>query len=233
MLHKLTVFAVLFTLLFAGGCGKKRDEGQPPPPPSEQRAPESQQPPAAQPAQPEQKNAPSPGEAKPPAERRAPEPSKSAPRPEGRSGTSATPPVPPPVASKPAPELPPRREAPPPQEPPKPAPPPAAAKPHAQPPAQPIVLTGAPLGAVRFDHSRHKVDCAICHHPSREPRPASAPQQPCTACHTKPPQAGMTTGKQAAFHNPAATAGTCIDCHKRSGGSAPIKCVQCHKRDNR
>ena len=95
-----------------------------------------------------------------------------------------------------------------------------------------VILKGAPMGGVKFEHAKHKVDCQTCHHPSREPRAASAPQQACTGCHTKPPQPGMKTGKQAAFHNPTATAGTCIDCHKKSGGAAPTKCVQCHKKEN-
>jgi competence protein ComEA len=103
---------------------------------------------------------------------------------------------------------------------------------NATPPAKPILLTGNPMGGVRFDHAKHSVACDICHHPSREPKPGSAPQQACTSCHTKPSQAGMKTGKQAAFHNPTATAGICIDCHKKSGGAAPTKCTQCHKKEN-
>ena len=102
----------------------------------------------------------------------------------------------------------------------------------ATPPAKPILLTGNPMGGVRFEHAKHSVACVTCHHPSREPKPGSAPQQACTSCHTKPPQAGMTTGKQAAFHNATATAGTCIDCHKKAGVVAPTKCMQCHKKEN-
>ncbi len=100
------------------------------------------------------------------------------------------------------------------------------------PPAKPILLTGNPMGAVRFDHAKHRVACTDCHHPARAPKEGSAPQQACTTCHTKPPQPGMKTGKQAAFHNPTATAGTCIDCHKKSGAAAPTKCAQCHKKEN-
>lgn len=117
----------------------------------------------------------------------------------------------------------------------QPAPPPtgqATSKQKATPPAKPILLTGNPMGGVRFEHAKHSVACETCHHPSREPKPGSAPQQACTSCHTKPSEAGMKTGKQAAFHNPTATAGTCIDCHKKSGGAAPTKCAQCHKKEN-
>lgn len=108
----------------------------------------------------------------------------------------------------------------------------ASTKPKATPPAKPILLTGSPMGGVRFEHSKHAIACETCHHPSREPKPGSALQQACTSCHTKPSQSGMKTGKQAAFHNPTATAGTCIDCHKKSGGAAPTKCAQCHKKEN-
>lgn len=107
-----------------------------------------------------------------------------------------------------------------------------AAKQKATPPAKPIILTGNPMGGVRFEHTKHPVACETCHHPSREPKPGKVAQQACTDCHTKPPQPGMKTGKQAAFHNAPATAGTCIDCHKKSGGAAPTKCTQCHKKEN-
>lgn len=109
---------------------------------------------------------------------------------------------------------------------------PATAKPKATPPSKPIVLKGAPMGGVKFEHAKHPVSCDNCHHPSREPKPGTAPQAACTSCHTSPPPAGMKTGKQAAFHNPTAAAGTCIDCHKKSGGNAPTKCMQCHKKEN-
>lgn len=110
----------------------------------------------------------------------------------------------------------------------------ASARPakSATPPAKPVVLTGSPMGGVKFDHSAHKFDCSTCHHAPRQPKPGTAAQEACTACHTKPAQAGMKTAKQAAFHNPTATAGTCIDCHKKSGGNAPTKCAQCHKKEN-
>lgn len=104
---------------------------------------------------------------------------------------------------------------------------------QSKPPDHPIILTGSPMGGVRFEHAKHAaVACETCHHPAREPRPGTAKQEACTSCHTKPAQPGMKTGKQAAFHNPTATAGTCIDCHKKSGGTAPTKCAQCHKKEN-
>lgn len=108
----------------------------------------------------------------------------------------------------------------------------SAAKQQPKPPAQPILLAGAPMGSVKFEHSKHPLACDTCHHASRPEKPATAPEEACTTCHTKPPQPGMKTGKQAAFHNPTATAGTCIDCHKKSGGDAPTKCLQCHKKEN-
>lgn len=108
----------------------------------------------------------------------------------------------------------------------------APAKQKATPPAKPILLTGNPMGGVRFEHAKHSVACDTCHHPARDPKKKSAPEEACTTCHTKPPQPGMKTGKQAAFHNATATAGTCIDCHKKSGGAAPTKCTQCHKKEN-
>jgi hypothetical protein len=108
----------------------------------------------------------------------------------------------------------------------------APAKVAKTPPAKPIVLTGSAMGGVKFDHSAHKFDCSTCHHAPRQPKPGTAAQEACTTCHTKPAQPGMKTAKQAAFHNPTASAGTCIDCHKKSGGNAPTKCSQCHKKEN-
>lgn len=99
-------------------------------------------------------------------------------------------------------------------------------------PGKPILLAGNPMGPVKFEHSKHQVACETCHHASRPEKPASAAQQGCTTCHTKPTAAGMKTGKQAAFHNASATAGTCIDCHKKSGAAAPTKCTQCHTKAN-
>lgn len=109
---------------------------------------------------------------------------------------------------------------------------PSATKAKAKPPSKAIVLTGAPMGGVRFEHAKHPVACDTCHHAPRQPKPGTAAQEACTSCHTKPVQAGMKTNKQGAFHNASATGGTCIDCHKKSGASGPTKCTQCHKKEN-
>ncbi len=106
-------------------------------------------------------------------------------------------------------------------------------------PKDTVILKGSPLGGVKFEHKLHvarvEEKCETCHHASKPEKPAKAPQQACTDCHTKPPQAGMKTGLQAAFHNPTAQAGTCIDCHKKqdaAGKKAPTKCMDCHKKEN-
>ncbi len=105
-------------------------------------------------------------------------------------------------------------------------------------PQTPIVLKGAPLGAVKFDHTTHlKVAgrCIVCHHASQPQKPLKSPQQVCTDCHTNPATPPVTTKVQAAFHNPTATSGLCVDCHKTedaSGKAAPVKCADCHKKGN-
>lgn len=124
--------------------------------------------------------------------------------------------------------------------------PPAAVKPDVppKPAATPqqkdvVMLTGSPLGGVRLQHKAHVEraggTCTACHHASRPQKPASAPQQVCSECHTKAATAPMKTKYQAAFHNPTAQAGTCIDCHKvenAKGKKAPLKCTECHKKEN-
>jgi hypothetical protein len=105
-------------------------------------------------------------------------------------------------------------------------------------PQGPILLKGAPMGAVKFDHTTHvKVagKCDVCHHASKRQKPLKSPQEACADCHTKPPTPPVTTSLQAAFHNPTATAGLCIDCHKRqnaSGKATPVKCAECHQKAN-
>jgi Class III cytochrome C family len=105
-------------------------------------------------------------------------------------------------------------------------------------PQGPILLKGAPMGAVKFDHTAHvKVagKCDVCHHASKPEKALKSPQQACADCHTKPPTPPVTTSLQAAFHNPTATAGLCIDCHKRqnaSGKATPVKCAECHQKAN-
>jgi hypothetical protein len=102
-----------------------------------------------------------------------------------------------------------------------------------------LILKGSPLGGVKFAHKEHSDKtggkCETCHHASKPEKPSTAPQQACRDCHTKPVQAGMKTGTQAAFHNPTAKAGTCIDCHVKmnaEGKTAPTTCVKCHMKSN-
>jgi Class III cytochrome C family len=105
-------------------------------------------------------------------------------------------------------------------------------------PTAPIILKGAPMGAVKFDHTAHlKVagKCEICHHPSKPQKPLKLPQEACTDCHTNPATPPVSTKLQAAFHNPTATSGLCIACHKTedaNGKAAPVKCADCHKKTN-
>lgn len=105
-----------------------------------------------------------------------------------------------------------------------------------KPPQGPLLLKGAPLGAVQFDHTAHlKVagKCAVCHHPSKPEKPLKSAQEACTDCHTKPATPPVSTNLQAAFHNPAATSGLCIDCHRTensNGKAAPVKCADCHQK---
>ncbi len=103
-------------------------------------------------------------------------------------------------------------------------------------PTAPIVLKGAPMGGVKFEHSKHTgIKCETCHHASKPEKPMKAAQEKCTDCHTKVATAPMKTKLQAAFHNPTATAGLCIDCHKAEaakGKKTPTKCADCHKKEN-
>ena len=105
-------------------------------------------------------------------------------------------------------------------------------------PSAPIVLQGATMGAVRFPHSAHTRvagKCEVCHHASKPEKPLKSQQQACTDCHTKPPTPPVTTSLEAAFHNPSASAGLCITCHKTEnarGKAAPVKCADCHKKDS-
>lgn len=103
-------------------------------------------------------------------------------------------------------------------------------------PQRPIVMKDAAIGVVTFDHEKHikaGAHCEDCHHPSKPQRTATRAQQACRDCHTKPTLAGMKTGRQAAFHNPMAKAGTCVDCHVKqaaAGKAMPSKCADCHKK---
>ncbi len=102
-----------------------------------------------------------------------------------------------------------------------------------------IIILPAPNGGVKFMHTAHskdrKIKCETCHHPSKTEKPATAAQQACRDCHTRVAKAPMKTKLQTAFHNPTATAGICIDCHKAEnakGMKAPTKCTECHKKEN-
>jgi Class III cytochrome C family len=104
-------------------------------------------------------------------------------------------------------------------------------------PTAPIVLKDGATGAVKFDHTSHlKVagKCGVCHHASKALKPLKSPQEPCTDCHTNPATPPVTTKLLAAFHNPTATSGLCIDCHRTedaNGKAAPVKCAECHKKN--
>jgi hypothetical protein len=102
-----------------------------------------------------------------------------------------------------------------------------------------MILTGAPMGGVRLEHKLHADrahnDCATCHHASKAEKPGSAAQQACSECHTKVAAAPMKTRYLAAFHNPTARSGVCVDCHKAEnakGKNAPLKCAECHQKEN-
>ena len=102
-----------------------------------------------------------------------------------------------------------------------------------------VVLKGAPMGGVKFDHKAHEKaaagKCETCHHAAKPEKAAKSAHENCQDCHTTTPTAPMKTKAQAAFHNPTATAGTCIDCHKAEnakGKKAPTKCTECHQKAN-
>jgi hypothetical protein len=101
-----------------------------------------------------------------------------------------------------------------------------------------VVMKGAPNGDVTFDHPAHVKavanKCDTCHHASKPEKPAKAAQENCTVCHTKQAVAPMKTKLQAAFHNPMAKTGVCVDCHLKAVAAgnkkAPAKCADCHKK---
>jgi len=110
----------------------------------------------------------------------------------------------------------------------------------AQTPKEPdsAVLTGAALGPVTFSHKAHTktygAKCETCHHPSKPEKALKAEHQKCTECHTKAATPPMKTKTQAAFHDPMAKKGTCVDCHVQSAAKGnkkvPAKCADCHKK---
>ena len=101
-----------------------------------------------------------------------------------------------------------------------------------------VILKGAPMGGVKFDHKAHEgrgAKCDTCHHAAKPEKAPKSAHEACQDCHTTTPAAPMKTKAQAAFHNPAATAGVCIDCHKAEnakGKKAPTKCMECHQKAN-
>lgn len=224
---------LLLAFLVVGGCtDQKRD------PPRSDPAPQAT--PSTAPDAKRAPEEPAPAAPVPPRPEAAPQRPKQEPSP----SPAAEPPAIVPEARKP-------ESAPPPKDEVKPAPK-EAAQPARKEAAKPVateskkavvsdvvVLTGSPLGGVRLEHELHAAragnTCATCHHASKPEKPLSAPQQACSDCHTKVAAAPMKTRYQAAFHNPTAQAGTCIDCHKTEsakGKKAPLKCVDCHKKDN-
>lgn len=110
---------------------------------------------------------------------------------------------------------------------------------YAQAKAPGVVVLPAPNGGVKFDHAAHSkregVKCATCHHASKSEKPMKGAQEKCGDCHTSKAVAPMKTKLQAAFHNPMAKTGVCIDCHVKenaAGKKAPVTCTGCHKKEN-
>jgi hypothetical protein len=104
-----------------------------------------------------------------------------------------------------------------------------------------IILSGNPMGSVKFRHILHtdvrEIPCLTCHHPSKPQKPSISATQACESCHTHVALLPMATSMQGAFHNPTATSGLCIDCHLRENAAhkhklAPTKCVECHSKSN-
>ena len=102
-----------------------------------------------------------------------------------------------------------------------------------------VILKGNPSGGVKFDHVAHQKaadnKCETCHHASKPEKAATAKQQKCQECHTKMATAPMKTGTRAAFHDPMAKKGVCVDCHveqAKAGKKVPVKCADCHKKEN-
>jgi hypothetical protein len=179
-------------------------------------------------------------QASPPAATDSPEPP-APPEPDPERAKEAAPPTPPepakPEPAKPEPAKPELPPAAPPRAPPQ---PPVVAQPKTAMKQDVVILTGAALGGVRLEHKLHAEragnTCVACHHPSMPQRPATAPQQACSDCHTKAAVPPMKTTYQGAFHDPKAQSGACIDCHRAEnakGKAAPLKCMECHKKENR
>jgi cytochrome c5 len=101
-----------------------------------------------------------------------------------------------------------------------------------------VVILKASNGGVKLDHAAHSkkagATCATCHHASKAEKPMKGAQEACRDCHTSPTATPpMKTKLQAAFHDPMAKKGICIDCHlKDATKKAPLKCTECHKKEN-
>lgn len=88
----------------------------------------------------------------------------------------------------------------------------------AAPPNKPIVLKAAKAkGPVTFDHAKHAMDCATCHHKDK-----AGAEQKCTKCHGAKTEGKKLSAKEA-FHT------QCKDCHKKEK-KGPEKCDGCHKK---
>lgn len=76
------------------------------------------------------------------------------------------------------------------------------------------------FGSVQFKHKTHvgerDVKCETCHHAQKVILPRDSQEQVCSSCHTRDPKPPVKTTLQGAFHNPGATAGVCVDCHKKA-----------------
>ena len=110
----------------------------------------------------------------------------------------------------------------------------------AQAPKEPekAVLSGAPLGSVTLSHQAHTktygAKCGSCHHASKPEKALKADHEKCSDCHTKVATPPMKTKTQAAFHDPMAKKGVCVDCHVQAAAKGstkvPAKCADCHKK---
>jgi hypothetical protein len=231
------------SLLVLPGCADKGSGERDPesaPQAAPPAAPDSPEPPAPPERDPERAKEAAPATPPVPAK---PEPAKPEPaKPEPAKPESAKPASAKPEPSKPEPAKPElAKPEPPPAAPPQaPTQPPAVAQPKTAMKQDVVILTGAALGGVRLEHKLHAEragnTCVACHHPSMPQRPATAPQQACSDCHTKAATPPMKTTYQGAFHDQKAQSGACIDCHRTEnakGKAAPLKCMECHKKENR
>lgn len=90
-----------------------------------------------------------------------------------------------------------------------------------------VILKGAPMGGVKFDHAAHAkaTKCDTCHHASKPEKALASAHQNCQVCHTSKVVAPMKTDTKTAMHT------TCIECHKKAA-KGPTKCTECHQKAN-